>query len=579
MTTVFQKERKIKLLGCLAILNVQAMMFLGGCSCPEVVFSDAGIDGDTDEAATCTDDTFENNDSSETANALAEGEYERLRACPGDDDYYAVHLNVTDEISVTIQLSNDEGDINIELLDPGETVVASSESSTDEESLTFTATASGRYLIHVVLFADAGADEGNGYDMNIEVVEGVSTCTDDTFEDNDSMPGATAITDHHISMSGLRICPDDDDYYSVPLNTGNEITVDLYFSHAEGNIDIELLNHLGTVVDLAESSGDNETLSYSVEDDGNHYIRVYFYAGDSGLVPGNDYDMDIDVSERYLGTYHGLLDVETFNNGVIPHHAWRNGVIAFYTWTDPISVEHATRWTTWQRECVTLYEIVTNRDAYLQFDDNFGEDVKTIIVVDADPMWCGTVAAAGCGNKVQVQTWRQSGQEMIDEPESPLHHWIIFYEMGRGAYGEAFDDRATWPPGGWGSGFPHMMAGICLHNAGGIAAMEDLATNAGLLIDRLDDWEDSGLDFAETFADGPDNAGFIAHDIIAAILMRLFQDTDIDTIEYLFREIEGKPIHGNAVDALCDFVDAVETVAGAFWANELVTRWGMPDSC
>ena len=65
------------------------------------------------------------------------------------------------------------------LINPEGAIVASSASADDDETFTYTATLGGTFVIWVDLYADAGDDEGNDYDMDVAVEPGVTTCADD----------------------------------------------------------------------------------------------------------------------------------------------------------------------------------------------------------------------------------------------------------------------------------------------------------------------------------------------------------------------------------------------------------------
>ena len=273
--------------------------------CPESVCDDL-VDDDFDGATDCDDDdcagdpacvppcaedTFEDNDTLDSAAAVAAGSYADLRICPDDDDYYSLALAVGDEIAVDLMFANAEGDIDLGLYNPEGTLVASSASTDDDESLVYTAAIAGTFVIRVRLYADAGSSEGNDYGMVIGIVP-VSGCAEDGYEDNDALGSAAALTAG--SYADLRICPDDDDYYSLALAVGDEITVDLMFANAEGDIDLGLYNPEGTLVASSASTDDDESLVYTAAIAGTFVVRVRLYE-DAGVAEGNDYDMTIGV--------------------------------------------------------------------------------------------------------------------------------------------------------------------------------------------------------------------------------------------------------------------------------------------
>ncbi|MEE2902776.1 MAG: hypothetical protein VYC39_10620 [Myxococcota bacterium] len=121
----------------------------------------------------------------------------------------------------------------------------------------------------------------------------MSGCMEDVWEDNDTVSSASP------SRSGLsqgyRACSSDDDYYSVNLNQGERMQLLVTFSHAEGDINIQIIDPNGSVVGSANSQSDDEAINLFVNTSGSHYIRVFLNA-DSGSIPGNDYDLTITTS-------------------------------------------------------------------------------------------------------------------------------------------------------------------------------------------------------------------------------------------------------------------------------------------
>ena len=171
--------------------------------------------------------------------------------------------------------------------------MAVADSSTDNETLTYTAAAAGVHFIRVQLYADAGTVTGNTYDMSVDISYG-DHCTQDGFEENDTF--ATARSVSAGSYPDLWVCPSDvDDYYSITLTRGSAITVDLTFLHAEGDIDVTLLNPSGAVLTQSITTTDNEHLTYVARADGTYGIHVLLYGADTGTEIGNTYDMNVDV--------------------------------------------------------------------------------------------------------------------------------------------------------------------------------------------------------------------------------------------------------------------------------------------
>jgi hypothetical protein len=245
------------------------------------------------DTSICPDDSYEDNDTDTTASTgITTGSYTGLRICPSDDDYYAVAVGAGQAITVDLFFSDAEGDIDLEIIDPSGTSVAYSDSVTDDEHASYTSTSGGTYLVYVYLWADSGTSIGNGYDMDI-TVGAPPVCAEDTYEDNDTDTAASVITAG--SIPSLRICPGDDDYYTTRVLTGQTITVDVLFLHAEGDVDVELFDASGASVDTSTSMTDNETVTHTATSDGAYIIYIYLYA-DDGTTLGNDYSIDLTIT-------------------------------------------------------------------------------------------------------------------------------------------------------------------------------------------------------------------------------------------------------------------------------------------
>ncbi|MCB9530706.1 MAG: pre-peptidase C-terminal domain-containing protein [Myxococcales bacterium] len=241
---------------------------------------------------TCADDASEDNDSRAAARRLAAGSYPSLVSCPGDDDFYAIELGAGDRLTVDATFSDAAGDIDLTLTDSAGVVLASSVSTTDDESLSFTATVGGTYYVRAYLFDDAGTP-GNGYALDIGIVAAVPACPTDRLENNDDLGGAEPLPPE--LYNNLNVCADDEDWYRFPAGAGDTIALTLSFSHAEGDIDLQLVDATGAVLAGAASSTDDETLTYVAPAAATYYARVFVYA-DTGATLGNSYNLRLRIT-------------------------------------------------------------------------------------------------------------------------------------------------------------------------------------------------------------------------------------------------------------------------------------------
>lgn len=123
------------------------------------------------------------------------------------------------------------------------------------------------------------------------VVVGSAVCADDSFEPNDLPNLAPAPGEG--TQYGLRSCPGDVDLYAVWANAGDWITGTAWFTHAQGDVDLAILDTDGvTVLASSTSTSDWEQAHYTAPVSGYYFIQINLY-GESDANLGNDYVMDI----------------------------------------------------------------------------------------------------------------------------------------------------------------------------------------------------------------------------------------------------------------------------------------------
>jgi hypothetical protein len=235
----------------------------------------------------CFDDASEQNDTQGTAWPVSLPYSDAgLRVCPNDDDWFEFPVSVGAEIYVDALFVDADGDVDIYLHRPDGTQVGASISTSDDESISHTATTSGDYAVRVYLYGGTPL-AGNAYTLEIS-----TSCTDDAFEDNDTQPTASGVT-LPFSQAGLRACPNDDDWFSFPVSAGDQIQVDAVFSHADGNVNVLLSRPDGVQVESSTSITDGESMTHTATMSGDYAVRVELWAA----IPldGNFYALAISI--------------------------------------------------------------------------------------------------------------------------------------------------------------------------------------------------------------------------------------------------------------------------------------------
>ncbi len=116
---------------------------------------------------------------------------------------------------------------------------------------------------------------------------------EDGFEDNDELAAAASLAPG--DFEALTLCDGDDDFYVLPLLAGDYITVDVAFEHAEGDVDVRILDLAEESLAFSTSVSDDESAGVLIEQDGDYFVRVYLY-NDAGEV-GQDYSLSVDVGD------------------------------------------------------------------------------------------------------------------------------------------------------------------------------------------------------------------------------------------------------------------------------------------
>jgi hypothetical protein len=141
-------------------------------------------------------------------------------------------------------------------------------------------------------------------------------CADDSYEENDTLesawhPGYSWVRTWLSTIDGLG-AQADDDWYRIDVDPGSvRLQVDCRFSHADGDIDIELYDFSGILLGASYSADDNEFIDHMISSGGTYYIRIYY--GNAG----NTYDLRWDD-----------LTEDTYEENDTLESAWHPG----YNW-------------------------------------------------------------------------------------------------------------------------------------------------------------------------------------------------------------------------------------------------------
>ncbi|MBW2257037.1 MAG: hypothetical protein JRI25_20925, partial [Deltaproteobacteria bacterium] len=254
-----------------------------------VGYLDAENSYDLQVMATCesspfecpADDLFEENDSLQDARWLnvlhttLDGV-----VCDYDEDWYALVALDGCMAVVTLTHTYDDGDLDLTLTDDEGNILAYGWSITDDEAITYHFDNDGVYA----LLVDGWAGATNDYTLNVDVscpTGDPLTCpADDMHEENDDSVAGVPLNPVFTLIDGI-VCPDDEDWFTVPVSLGCTLEAELDFDPSEGDLDLQLFDSLGYLVGLSASVDSTEYESWHADIDGTVYVAAYGYGSDT----------------------------------------------------------------------------------------------------------------------------------------------------------------------------------------------------------------------------------------------------------------------------------------------------------
>ncbi|MCX7429292.1 MAG: pre-peptidase C-terminal domain-containing protein [Planctomycetia bacterium] len=239
------------------------------------------IDGPDDHV-----DRFEPNDSFTAAadlGILGDRTEDSLSAF--NDDYYKLTAAAPGTLNVDINFNNSLGNLDLYLYDSGQTLVASSSGSGNNEHVSCSVTAGQVYYVEV---HGAGGATNPYYAL---VIDGPNIVPD-RFEPNDSFAAATDLgTSGDRTEDNLTIhAAFNQDWYKLTTAAPGTLNVDINFNHFLGDLNLYLYDSTHASVACSTGAGDNEHVSYSVTAGQVYYIEVV----GAGSATNADYSLVID---------------------------------------------------------------------------------------------------------------------------------------------------------------------------------------------------------------------------------------------------------------------------------------------
>ena len=266
---------------------------LTGCACESARDCTEGqhcVAGHCVEPQVCRDDRLEHNDLQEEAVPLGAGAHDELQICADNDDWYAIDVCAGGALRVDVQFMHAEGDLEAALVNFDGIVLASGSSGDDDEHLEYQVDPDSEGETLYLGVWGLGGDE-NAYRVNVEIEGCVGpVCVDDDYEDNDDLASATQL--EAGTYEALTLCAAEDDWHSIAVCDGGQLTARIRFAHELGDLDLALHDANGTPLAVSETRTDNEELRFDMPAGGAGplYVRVHGFEGAE-----NRYALDLET--------------------------------------------------------------------------------------------------------------------------------------------------------------------------------------------------------------------------------------------------------------------------------------------
>lgn len=252
---------------------------------------DAGVPdaGPPPDAGVCPPDANEPNNSQQSATSIASG-FVSGAICPEDEDFFAIFAAEGQLILAEATIDVGASEASIQLFGPDGFVAEALPSGDGRLRFAEEVRDTGTHFIRVL--SPTGVEFT--YDLRIQLV-GDGECVSDSLEPNDTRdnPAAAPLGE----SVDLEICEDDEDFFFVDLEAGEELIAQIFFEGGSGDTDLDMElfgpEPNGPRVDRSQSVSSSETVSVVADSPGRYVIRVYGFSGAE-----NPYTLQVFISEQ-----------------------------------------------------------------------------------------------------------------------------------------------------------------------------------------------------------------------------------------------------------------------------------------
>lgn len=203
-------------------------------------------------AGACVDDDAEPDDSASQAPTLGAGEYPGRRLCGAAPDAVLVDLAAGETVVASVSRAPAHGPVALSIYAADGQLIDEDASSAATLQVSAAAPPGGGQRLLEIASPSAQTRLTYTLQLTTELV----TCDEDDHEPNDAPAEAAPLAAG--TYPGQVLCPGEDDWFSVAVAAGVQVTITAAFDHAYGDLDLELWSAGGGSL-LSASTGENST--------------------------------------------------------------------------------------------------------------------------------------------------------------------------------------------------------------------------------------------------------------------------------------------------------------------------------
>ncbi|MFO0747040.1 MAG: pre-peptidase C-terminal domain-containing protein [Myxococcota bacterium] len=245
------------------------------------------------QTGSCTPDAEEPNEDIAGAKPLAVGT-RQATLCDSDASYdidvWSIAIPEGQALTATLTFDAAEADLDLELYNANQDLVAASDGVSSQEVVRFAPPAAGTY--YLVVFGYALEPLHLTYTL-ATALGAPQVCDEDTYEDNDTAANATPLSDE-VQNAHLQICADDADFYSFPVQCGAHVEVLMDIKDG-ADLDLYLYSDEYGIDEIASAITEESLESIDVTDApaGNYVLEVDGYPASTAE---SGYELLVDVT-------------------------------------------------------------------------------------------------------------------------------------------------------------------------------------------------------------------------------------------------------------------------------------------